>query len=66
MLAAETQLSAQCQGLVYVCLSQEIARSVAPLKPGFVHVASAPNTDATMNLIERLALSEAQDRAPTK
>lgn len=54
-LAIKHGISECCQRLVYICLSQTIAETVAPLNPQVVHVAAAPNSDSTLALIETLA-----------
>lgn len=53
-LANEAGLRQTCQRLVYVCLSQQIATMLAPPDPSTVHVASAPNTEATLDVIDGL------------
>ncbi len=53
-LAIEAGIGQSCQRLVYVCLSKQIAAEIAPLQASAVHVASAPNTDACLDLIDTL------------
>ena len=54
-LCEQTNLSLQCQRLVYICLSDNVAKALAPLKPLTVHVAPEPNSQAMFTLIEALA-----------
>jgi uroporphyrinogen-III synthase len=53
--ARRAQILEQCQRLVYVCLSQNIADEVNALATGPVHVADQPNLDEMLVLISRLA-----------
>jgi len=58
-LAMRENLHQRCRGLVYICLSNNIAHEIAALDPAAVHVAAAPNTGATLALIESLIASPA-------
>ena len=52
-------LREQCQRLVYICLSQNVAQIVRSLNPVSVHVAVKPNGTNMLALIERLATAVA-------
>jgi len=52
--AREAGLFEQCQRLVYVCLSNNVACALVPLVPARLHIASEPNSQAVFTLIETL------------
>lgn len=53
-LTQEAGLFEQCQRLVYVCLSNNVAEALAPLAPSRLHVAGKPSSQAVFTLIETL------------
>ena len=53
-LLVQYGLFKQCQRLVYVCLSENVAARVRSLNPSSVHVASRPNSDDMLVLVDRL------------
>jgi len=52
--AHESGLFEQCQRLVYVCLSNNVASALVPLVPTRLHIASEPHSQAVFTLIETL------------
>lgn len=54
-LVSAEGMGEQCQRLVYICLSQNVAGRLATLMPSRVRVAAVPNSDGLMAVIEELA-----------
>lgn len=59
-----SQIIEPCQRLVYVCLSLNVAEGLRRLNPARVHVASAPNSQSTLELIETMARGRAAGSYP--